>query len=170
MVEHPKNAGATLESPQADEQTASAYRFLVTLTAEKETALVVRETRPIVERVTLTSSRPETLLSYTSNQEIPSNVQTALRKAVDLWNAVRNAETAVSDTEKNRSFFIQEQERIRKNLEATGSQTPQGQEYLARLKSLDTSIDNSTAELEKLTANVKNAQKAYADYLANLSL
>jgi hypothetical protein len=143
---------------------------LVTLTAEKETALVVRETRPIVERVTLTSSRPETLLSYTSNQEIPSNVQAALRQAVNLWNAVTSAQAAVSEAEKNRTFFIQEQERIRKNLEVTGAQTPQGQEYLGRLKSLDTSIDNSTAELEKLNAKGKDAQKAYADYLANLKL
>jgi hypothetical protein len=170
MVEHPKNAGATLESPEADEQTPSAYRFLVTLTAEKETVLVVKETRPLVERVTLASNRPETLLSYASNQEIPANVQNALRQAVNLWNAVTNAETAVSDAEKRRSFLIQEQERIRKNLEATGSQTSQGQEYLGRLKSLDTQIDDLTSELEKLNAQVKSAQKAYADYLANLKL
>jgi hypothetical protein len=170
MVEHPKSSGASLESPQADEQTPSAYRFLVNLSAEKETMLVVRETRPIVERVTLTSNRPETLLSYASNQEIPANVQAALRRAVDLWNAVTAAESAVNEAEKRRAFSIQEQERIRKNLEATGGQTPQGQEYLGRLKSLDTQIDDITADLEKLTANVKNAQKAYADYLANLSL
>jgi hypothetical protein len=170
MVEHSKNDGATLESPKADEQTPSAYRFLVTLSAEKETKLLVRETRPIVERVTLTSNRPETLLSYASNQEIPANVQTALRRAITLWNAVTSAESAVADAEKRRFFYIQEQERIRKNLEATGSQTPQGQEYLERLKSLDTQIDGVSSELDKLTANVKDAQKAYADYLANLSL
>jgi hypothetical protein len=170
MVEHPKNSGATLESPEADEQTPSAYRFLVTLSAEKETVLVVRESRPIVERVTLTSNRPETLLSYASNQEIPANVQAALRRAITLWNAVTSAESAVADAEKRRFFYIQEQERIRKNLEATGSQTPQGQEYLERLKSLDTQIDGVSSELDKLTANVKDAQKAYADYLANLSL
>jgi hypothetical protein len=170
MVEHPKNAGATLESPEADEQTPSAYRFLVTLTAGKETVLAVKETRPLVERVTLTSNRPESLLSYTSNQEIPANVQNALRQAVNLWNAVTAAEAAVSEAEKRRTFLIQEQERIRKNLEATGAQTPQGQEYLGRLKSLDTQIDDITTEIEKLTAKVKDAQKAYADYLANLKL
>jgi hypothetical protein len=170
MVEHTKNDGATLESPQASEQTPSAYRFLVTLPAEKETKLEVRETRPLVERVTLTSNRPEILLSYASNQEIPANVQNALRQAISLWNTVTAAEAAVSDAEKRRTFLIQEQERIRKNLEATGAQTPQGQEYLGRLKSLDTQIDDTTTELEKLAANVKNAQKAYADYLANLKL
>jgi hypothetical protein len=170
MVEHTKNDGATLESPQANEQTAAAYRFLVTLPAEKETTLLVRESRPLMERVTLAQNRPESLLSYTTNQEIPSAVQAALRQAVNLWTAVTTAEAAVAEAEKHRLFLTQEQERIRKNLEVTGSQTPQGQEYLGRLQSLDTGIDNATAEIEKLTANVKNAQKAYADYLGNLSL
>jgi hypothetical protein len=170
MVEHPKNDGATLESPQSNEQTPSAYRFLVTLPAEKEASLAVKESRPIVERVTLGQQRVESLLSYTNTQEIPANVQTALRQAVNLWTAVTNAEAAVSEAEKNRFFLIQEQERIRKNLEATGSQTPQGQEYLGRLQSLDTRIDNSTSEMEKLAVKVKDAQKAYADYLANLKL
>jgi hypothetical protein len=170
MVEHTKNDGASLESPQANEQTAAAYRFLVTLPAEKETGLAVRETRPLVERITLTSNRPESLLSYTTNQEIPPAVQAALQQAVNLWTAVNTASAAVADAEKRRSFLIQEQERIRKNLEVTGSQTPQGQEYLGRLQSLDNNIDSATTEIDRLTANVKNAQKAYTDYLGNLSL
>jgi hypothetical protein len=170
MVEHPQTSGAILESPQADEQTPAAYRFTMTLPPEKEIILLVRESRPIMEKVSLLNLRQESFLSYTSSQEIPPSVQAALRQAVNLWNAVNAAEAAVTDAENRRSFLVYEQERVRKNLEVTGSQTQQGQEYLKRLQSLDNDIDKVAGELEKLRAEVKNAQKAYTDYLNGLNL
>jgi len=170
MVEHPQTPGAILESPPADEQTPSAYRFTMTLPPEKEIMLLVRESRPIMERVSLLNLRQESFLSYTSSQEIPPPVQAALRQAINLWNAVNAAEAAVTDAENRRSFLVYEQERVRKNLEVTGSQTQQGQEYLKRLQSLDNDIDKVAGELEKLRSEVKNAQKAYTDYLSGLNL
>ena len=80
------------------------------------------------------------------------------------------AEAAAADAEKKRSGFIQDQDRIRKNLEAAGSQTQQGQEYLKRLVALDTDIDAVSVQLDKLRADVKTAQKAYEDYLRDLRL
>jgi len=170
MIEHPQTPGAILESPQADEQTPSAYRFTMTLPPEKEIMLLVRESRPIMERVSLLKLRQDSFLSYMSSQEIPPAVQAALRQAVNLWNVVNAAEAAVTEAENRRSFLTHEQERIRKNIEVTGNQTQQGQEYLKRLQSIDSDIDKIAGELEKLRADVKNAQKAYTDYLSGLSL
>ncbi|MDR0456833.1 MAG: DUF4139 domain-containing protein, partial [Treponema sp.] len=170
MVEHPRTPQAVLESPQADEQTLTAYRFTMTLPAEKEITLMVRESRPIMERISLMQLRQESFLSYVSSQEIPAAVQAALRQAVNLWNAVNAAEAAVTEADNRRSFLVYEQERIRKNIEVTGSQTQQGQEYLKRLQSLDNDIDKIIEELDKLKTEVKNAQKAYTDYLGSLNL
>jgi len=170
MVEHPQTPNAVLESPQADEQTPSAYRFTMTLPSEKEIILLVRESRPIMERISLLQLRQETFLSYMSSKEIPPPVQAALRQAVNLWNVVNAAEAAVTEAENRRSFLAHEQERIRKNIEVTGGQTQQGQEYLKRLQSIDSDIDKIAGELEKLRADVKNAQKAYTDYLSGLNL
>ncbi|MDR2718980.1 MAG: DUF4139 domain-containing protein [Treponema sp.] len=171
MVEHPATPGASLETPQADEQTPTAYRFTMILPAEKEITLLVRESRPIMEKISLLQMRQEIFLSYVmSNQEIPPAVQAALRQAVNLWNVVNAAETAVTEAENRRSFLVNEQERVRKNIEVTGGQTQQGQEYLKRLQSLDNDIDKIAGELEKLKADVKQAQKAYTDYLGSLNL
>jgi hypothetical protein len=170
MVEHPQTPGAVLESPQADEQTFSAYRFTMTLPPEKEIMLLVRESRPIMEKISLLQLRQESLLSYISSQEIPSAIQAALRQAINLWQTVNAAEAAVTDAENRRSFLVYEQERIRKNIEVTGNQTQQGQEYLKRLQSLDQDIDKMAAEIEKLRTDVKSAQKAYTDYLGSLNL
>ncbi|MDR2476258.1 MAG: DUF4139 domain-containing protein [Treponema sp.] len=170
LVEHPKTQGAALEAPEADEQTPSAYRFTMTLPAAREITLIVREARPVMERVTLLQLRPEAFLSYASSQEIPPAVRGALRQAMDMKRAVSLAEAAVIDAENRRSFLVEEQDRIRKNLEAAGSQTQQGQEYLKRLVSLDDELDRLTPEIEKFRTGAKTAQKAYEDYLNGLRL
>jgi hypothetical protein len=170
VVEHPKTPGTALESPEADEQTPGAYRFTMTLPAGRELTLIVREARPVLERISLLAIRPEAFLSYASSQEIPPRIRSALQQAMDLRRAVSTAESAAADAEDRRTYLVSEQERIRKNLEAAGSQTQQGQEYLKRLVSLDNEIDRIRPEIEQLRSGVKTAQKAYEDYLGDLNL
>ena len=170
VIEHPKNQGTTLETPKADEETPSLYRFNTTLPAGKELAVPVREVRPITERITLLSLRPDAFLTYVTNQEIPQRVRDALQRAVSLRDVVTSAQAAVNEAESRRNSFVSEQDRIRKNLEAAGGQTQQGQEYLKRLMALDASIDSVNAELETLRTNQRTAQKAYEDYLRELNL
>jgi hypothetical protein len=170
VVEHPKTLGTNLTSPEADEETASAYRFGMLLNGGRELVLTVNEERPISERITLVSLRPDALLSYTTNQEIPSRVRTALQQAIVLRREADAADLAVRDLETRRNSLVADQERIRRNLEAAGNQTQQGQEYLRRLVSLDNDIDNLAQELENARASAKTAQKAYEDYLGGLNL
>jgi hypothetical protein len=171
VVEHQKTPGTTLQSPAADEQTPSLYRFTMTLPAAgSELVLMVTETRPVSEQISLLSLRPESLLTYVTNQEIPPQVRAALQRAVDLRQAVISAEMAVTGKESQRASLVTDQDRIRKNLEAAGSQTQQGQEYLKRLVSLDNEISALAPELEQARARAKDAQKAYEDYLMTLNL
>ena len=170
IIEHPKSLGNTLNSPKADEETPTLYRFTVTLPARGELTVPVRESRPTMERVTLSLLRPDSFLSYTSSQELPANVKQAFAQAVNLRSSLNASQTAVTDAEKQRTGFVSEQDRIRKNLEAAGSTTQQGQEYLKRLLSLDDSIDKIDQELQRLRETAKTAQKAYEDYLGNLKL
>ena len=170
IIEHPRIAGTILTSPEADEQTQSAYRFSLTLPSERELTVLVLETRPIIERVTLLDLRRDTFLSYASSQEIPARVREALQQAAVLLSAVINAENAVADAEYSRDGLILEQDRIRKNVEAAGNQTHLGQEYLKRLMSLDNNIDDLGKEVENHRAVLRSAEKALADYVNGLNL
>jgi hypothetical protein len=171
VVEHQKTPGTTLQSPAADEQTPSLYRFTLTLPAAgSELVLMVSEARPVAEQISLLSLKAESLLTYVTNQEIPPRVRDALRRAVDLRQAVVSAETAVGELESRRESLVTDQDRIRKNLEAAGGQTQQGQEYLKRLVSLDNEIGALAPELDRARAGAKDARKAYEDYLAALNL
>jgi len=170
LIEHPKSQGFSLNSPKADEETPTLYRFTVTLPAGSELTVPVRESRPIMERVTLLQLRPEAFLSYASSQELPANVRDSLQQAVNLRSSLNSAQAAVTEAERQRQGFVSEQDRIRKNLEAAGSTTQQGQEYLKRLLSLDDSIDKLDAELQTLRENARTAQKAYEDYIGSLRI
>jgi hypothetical protein len=170
LVEHPKNYGTTLESPAADEETPAVYRFNFTLPAEDGFTVLVRETRPVVERISLIQLRQEAFLSYASSHEIPVRIREALRQAVILREAVNTAESAVIAAERQRGNFVSDQDRIRKNTEAAGNQTQQGQEYLRRLMTIDSHIDALDVDIVKLRETFRNAQKEYENYLGNLNL
>ncbi|MCL2880273.1 MAG: DUF4139 domain-containing protein [Treponema sp.] len=170
LIEHPKTQGTELKAPEADDETASAYRFTMIVQPQTGLIVTVNESRILSEQVGLTSLRPEILLSYATNQEIPARVRTALSKAIDLKRAADAAQAAVTLASDKRDNLISEQDRIRKNLEAAGGQTQQGQEYLKRLADMDANIDQQGVELQNAQTAAQAAQDAYQKYLDELKL
>jgi len=169
VVEHQKTSQTDLVSPQASEQTQSSYRFNLTLPANRDITLTVNEQRPIYERIALLTLRQDSFLSYTTNQEIPQRVRDALLRAVELRRTADTAEQAVKDIEAQRGRLIADQDRIRRNLEAAGNQSSQGQEYLNRLVALDGEIDALTPVLDRANNNAKTAREAWENYLNGLN-
>jgi hypothetical protein len=66
--------------------------------------------------------------------------------------------------------LINDQNRIRQNLEAVGPQSTQGQEYITRMTTIDSALDNLERQAASARQNVTSTQKAYDDYLASISL
>jgi hypothetical protein len=175
VIEHPITGGYTLVEPgNYDDATASAYRFIRELppggtAGTGEAELLVREEMPLSERISLVSLGPEALVSYSTNQEIPLNVRASLARAVELRRLVEDAEKAKAETGERKNAQAAEQDRIRKNLEAAGNGTPQGQEYLRRLAILDAEIDHLNGDLERRQGEARDARAAYETYLRGLS-
>jgi hypothetical protein len=174
VVEHPITSGAALAEPQNyDEATAAAYRFIREIPpgtgAAGEAELRVREEIPLSQQISLASLTPAALLSYSTNQEIPADIRASLARAVELRRNVEDAERTRAETEARKNAQAAEQDRFRRNLEAAGNETPQGQEYLRRLTALDTEIDRLNGDLEQQRAGLLEAQAAYEGYLRNLS-
>ena len=171
IIEHPITHNASLGTPAAyDERTPDLYRFRIMLQANQEQNFTVREEMPVSERITLAQMRPETFLSYSTSQEIPANVRSALTQAIELRRIVDQTVLAQQEAESQRTRLVTEQDRIRRNIEAVGNQSPQGQEYLSRLLSLDRDIDAINTTINNAVAAVQTARRQYDDYLANLNL
>ncbi|MDR3170676.1 MAG: hypothetical protein LBU17_03505 [Treponema sp.] len=170
MVEHPITPGTTLSADQSfTERTDRVYRFSMDLPAG-ELSFSVKEESPLSERITLTQLKVESLISYASNREISEAVRGALQKAVELKQKADAAKRDLGELEAQRTRLIGEQDRIRRNLEAAGSQTQQGQEYLNRMAALDGTIDGLNAGIEGAQQTVRDAEDAYTTYLREIKL
>ncbi|MHC6203613.1 DUF4139 domain-containing protein [Breznakiellaceae bacterium SP9] len=179
IIEHAITQGTTLAEPESfTEKTNTLYRFVQTLPAAKSGAqsaagiltFTVKETMPVSERITLANLRLESLLSYSTNSEIPADVRAALQQAIELKQAVNAAENERANINRLRDQQVTEQDRTRRNLEAAGNQTSQGQEYLRRMAAQDAQIDSLNAQLDTALKAVQAAQKVYEDYIAGLKL
>jgi hypothetical protein len=171
IVEHPITAGAALTEPASfTEQTPSVYRFTQDLSANGELVFVVREEVPVYEQISLAPLRIDALASYASNMEIPQAVRAKLLQAVELKRKADDAVKARTDLESRRAFLVSEQDRTRRNLEAAGSASQQGQEYLRRMAALDEDIDGQSRQIDDAIKAADAAGKAYAEYLHGLEL
>jgi hypothetical protein len=171
VIEHPISSGAVLAEPaRAEEQTSGLYRFTRSLPAKGELSLTVREETPVTEQLRLAQFRPETFALYIADREIPANVRAALERAVELRGKADEARIAAAGIETRRTRLNADQDRIRRNLEAAGSQTSQGQEYLRRLSAMDAEIDALNAQAEEADSAARAAQSAYEDHLRSIEL
>jgi hypothetical protein len=171
IIEHSITSGSELVEPKAaDDRTANLYRFNQNLAAKTTLSFKVREESPVSERVTLAQLRPDAFLSYSTNQEIPANVRTVLARAIQLKKVADDATVAQAQLETQRSRLVSEQDRIRRNLEAAGNQSPQGQEYLKRLSDLDKEIDNLNANIDAAIKETERTKREYDNYLATISI
>jgi hypothetical protein len=171
ILEHPETRNATLVEPASFyERTDSLYRFALTLPAGGELSVSVKEESPLLERITLAQLGFDSLLSYTSNEELPPSVRAALRQGVDLRQKITAAQTTLDTLEGRRTRLIAEQDRIRRNLEAAGNQSTQGQEYLRRMAAMDAEIDGFNGSITEAETTLRETQKAFDDFLGSLDL
>ena len=170
IIEHPKTRDAILESPAAEEQTPAAYRFAAVLSGGEEIKIIVRESCPDMQHVSLLEQKEDSFLSYVRREDIPGEIKAALQRGGKLRAAMSVAEAAVERAAGKTKSLVKDQERIRKNLEAAGSQSPQGQEYLKKMAALDKSIEASEKEIEKLEELSEKARMAFKDYINALSM
>jgi hypothetical protein len=170
IIEHPATPGTELAEGQVyTGRGAAYYRFAHTVPAASSAGVTITEVRPLQEQITLTRLGMDALLSYSTNQEIPLRIRSALEEAAALRRNAENARAALAELESRRARLAEEQDRIRRNLEAAGSTTLQGQEYLRRLGAQDTELDALAGEINTAGAASRAAQSGYESYLESLS-
>jgi len=169
IIEQSKNPPFTLMSPQVYEETSELYRFNVTLNANRETTFEVKERRPVTSRITLAGQSAASLVRYSTDQEIPANIRAALERAINLRREIDNAESSIREVQAQRDRLIADQERIRRNIEAAGNQTQQGQDFLRRLVAIDSEIDEALVLLQRAQNTAADARTAYETYIRGLN-
>jgi hypothetical protein len=171
IIEHPITRGAVLtEPPSFDEQTTSLYRFTRNIAAGAALDFSVSEETPVLETMTLSQLNDAAFAAFSTNTEIPARVRDAFAKALSLKHAADDAARALGEAEARRVRLIADEERIRNNLEAVGTESTEGQEYLRRLAAQDAAIDAQNDAIDAARRAMSETEAAYREYLENLEL
>ncbi|MCX7024810.1 MAG: hypothetical protein NT080_09345 [Spirochaetes bacterium] len=171
VIEHPVIGGAELFEPKAyEEKAGNVYRFSLPVASGAQVSYVVKERSPRTDAVLIGNLGNDALVMYSSSKEIPPAVRDALKKATDLRRRLDDAKRALADLQARKNDLSTEQGRIRQNLDAVGSDTSQGQQYLKKLLDAENEIEAVSKGILEARKAAQDAQTAYETYLANLSI
>ena len=171
IVEHAKNAGFELTSKQAlAETTANKYRFKFKAAGNTGTELKVEEARTYQSTQKIFDMNSNTFISYTTNSEIPEKVRKAFASIITEKEKVSAAEKALKTLQDRQTEIGKEQDRVRRNLEAVGSESQQGRAFLTKLLKLETELDELKTDIADATERVNKAQQNFTAFVKDIRI
>lgn len=171
IVEHAKNAGFELTTKQAlAETTANKYRFKFKAVGNTGTELKVEEARTYQSTQKIFDMNSNTFISYTTNSEIPEKVRKAFASIITEKEKVTAAERALTTLQDRQTEIGKEQDRVRRNLEAVGSESQQGRAFLTKLLNLETELDELKTDITTATEQLTNAQQNFTAFVKDISI
>ena len=166
LIEHPITGNAALVATKALlEKTPALYRFTLSVDKNSTGTLAVSESEIVETTAALIKMSANDVIACSSDADMPKEV----RKAFENIAAKKaKLDEAKSDYEKLSADYKtigDEQRRARENLEATGSSTAQGKQFLDKLMRLESELDSLKTKTEAARANLDKAEKDFSDYL-----
>lgn len=171
IVEHAKNAGFELTTKQAlAETTANKYRFKFKAVGNTGTELKVEEARTYQSTQKIFDMNSTTFISYTTNSEIPEKVRKAFASIITEKEKVTAAERALKTLQDRQTEIGKEQDRVRRNLEAVGSESQQVRAFLTKLLKLETELDELKTDIATVTERLNKAQQNFTAFVKNIKV
>lgn len=171
LVEHPFRPDWDLTEPKEPaERTREFYRFGVKVGAGQGESLRVREERQLAETVSLTDIGPDVLASYIRARVVSDKVKEALRRVVELRDALEQTRSKRDRHEQRVGEIAQEQGRIRENMARLAPNSELSNRYVKKLDQQETELEEIRKEIESLKDTESRQQRAPDDYLLGLDL
>ena len=171
IVEHAKNAGFELTTKQAlAETTANKYRFKFKAAGNTGTELKIEETRVYQSAQRVFDMNSNTFVSYTTNTELPEKIRKAFASIIKEKEKVTAAERALKTLQDRQTEIGKEQDRVRRNLEAVGSESQQGRAFLTKLLKLETELDNLKTDIATATEQLNKVQQNFTAFVKSIKV
>ncbi|MGH7175814.1 MAG: hypothetical protein ACREJC_00410 [Tepidisphaeraceae bacterium] len=171
IVEHPRRANWKLvDTDKPIEETDQLYRFKGAVAAGKASKLTVKEEMIQDESMAILNADPGTLDFYRRTGEIPQGVRDALARAMQLRQAVVDAERQLVERDAQISVITQEQSRIRENMKTVDRQSQYYNRLVTKLNDQESQIEKLQTERQSLFDARGARQKELEDYLNGLNV
>lgn len=170
LLQEPLRRGWKLLKPaEGAEETASGYRYAVSLKAGETREVTFLFERPQGERLVLDDLNPDSLAYLIDARFMPADLKPKLTRLKTLKSVVAAAERAVSDLQREEKGIVEDQGRLRENLAAVPSDSDLGRRYLRQLSDQEDRLEGLRASEKTGLAKVKEAREALRSYIAELS-
>lgn len=142
-----------LETPEPVERTAHFYRFKVDVPEKETVRFAVREKGEETEAMGVHNASRDQLRVWVESRYIDRRTAEALEGCVALWEKAAALVRRIGERDKEIAEIVQDQERLRKNLQALGgSQDEKGlrERYVADLSRHEDRIAEARADAKRM--------------------
>ena len=166
LIEHPITGNAALVATKALlEKTPALYRFTLSVDKNSTGTLTVSESEIVETTAALIKMSVNDFIACSSDADMPKEVRKAFENIAAKKAKLDEAKSAYEKLSADCKNTGDEQRRARENLEATGSSTAQGKQFLDKLMRLESELDSLKTKTEAARANLDKAEKDFSDYL-----
>ena len=171
LIEHPITGNAALVATKALlEKTPALYRFTLPVDKNATGTLAVSESEIVETTAALVKMNANDFIACSSDADMPKAVRKAFEDIAAEKAKLDEARGAYEKLSADYKTAGDEQKRARENLEATGSSTAQGKQFLDKLMRLESEIDSLQAEMQAARTNLDKAEKDFSDYLKTVKV
>ena len=171
LIGHPFRADWKLVGKDEPiERSREAYRFQVSVSAGKSASQEVVEEHQRVSQIILTTSDDQTIRFYLSNSVVSPAVKKALETAISLKTKLVETQREIAQVEKQMRSIVEDQVRIRANMERVPVNSPPYQRYLKKLDEQETQIEAFQAQVKTLRQREEEQRRQYETFLLGLNL
>lgn len=170
VIEHPKRGGWQLAG-KADSETPTHYRLALSVAAGKTEKLSVAVERVTREQISLLDGANDAnLLALRANGELDGKLREALATIAERRRALTRTEAEIAALERDHRHAVDEQARVRANLEAVLPDSDLHRDYIGKLTALEEKVDTLNGTLATKNAQADRARRELADYITGLKI
>jgi len=171
LVEHPFNSEYKLIEPaKPTERTAQLYRFAVTVPAGKSETLKVVTERPISQEVRVMDADLNVLAFYANRKDISAKLKETLQDVVQRRRKVQELQTQASLKDVEIKTMGDDQDRIRKNMQALDRTSALYIRYVTELDNQETRMQTLRQEAVSLRKQASDAERELRAFLDGLTI
>lgn len=171
IVEHFISSGFNLaDEKKLLEKTSNKYRFNIKVKAGSQEKLEVVEERFFEEILQINMMDNNSMIAIYSNSKLPEKIKRAFKDVLHEKVKVDKAQIALFNLQNEQKNLNAEQDRIRKNIQAVGSETQQGKMFLDKLLEIENSLESLKKKISQSEQEHSSLRSAFLDYVEKINI
>ncbi|HVX86841.1 MAG TPA: DUF4139 domain-containing protein [Phycisphaerae bacterium] len=171
IIEHPRSPDFTLKTPEKPlEKTDKLYRFETTVAPKASASMDVVEERTRWEELAILNLDITGVDYWAKNDTLPGKVKDALAKAGDMQRKIADLNRQRQTAESDRSSILQDQDNLRKNINAFPSGSKSRTDAVNALSDKQTELDDTNKHIKDLQNSLEKAHSDLESYLSALNV